>query len=315
MAASNWAREYTKRGVDVALVLGTDLDDTSVGPTPYIAPGGKLVHVDRDARVFHRNLPTRMAVVSDVSHFVRDLYDEVTIAGHRNGALRAEVRRIRAASPFDVAKPGVDDAPQIAPHRAVIDLESAVPESTRFVTDIGEHMLFALHYLTASGPDRFHIQLNLGGMGSGIAGAIGLGVADPTRPVVCICGDGGMQMSGMELLVAKQRALPIVYAVFNDGRYNMVHHGMKQIFGEGESWDAPPVDFSAWAASMGVASAIVTRPGQVDRRFLDELGLGRGPIVLDMRIDADRRIRAGGRVEALQHMSMLAEAAKRGGAK
>ncbi len=314
MAASNWAREYTKRGVDVALVLGTDLDDVSVGPTPYITARGRLIHIDRDARVFHRNLPTAMAVSADVGHFVRDLYDEVSFRGLRHGRIRDEIRTLRATSPFDVEHPGLDDAPKLAPHRAIIDLELATPERTRFVTDIGEHMLFALHYVTASGPDRFHIQLNLGGMGSGIAGAIGLGVADPETPIACICGDGGMQMSGMELLVAKERGLPIVYAVFNDGRYNMVHHGMKQIFGAGQAWDAPPVDFAAWASSMGIASAIIERPGQVDARLLASLGLGRGPIVLDMRIDADRRIRAGGRVEALQHMSMLAEAARKGGA-
>ena len=69
-------------------------------------------------------------------------------------------------------------------------------------TDIGEHMLFSLHDLTAHAPDTFQIQLNLGSMGSGIAGAIGLALADRSRPVVCICGDGGMQMLGMEALVA-----------------------------------------------------------------------------------------------------------------
>lgn len=57
LGASRWARAYTQAGVDVALVVGTDLDDCSVGSTRYVEPGGKLVHVDRDASVFHRNLP------------------------------------------------------------------------------------------------------------------------------------------------------------------------------------------------------------------------------------------------------------------
>jgi acetolactate synthase-1/2/3 large subunit len=47
-----WARKYTARGVDVAVVLGTDLDDCAVGPTPYVCEGGELIHVDLDARVF-----------------------------------------------------------------------------------------------------------------------------------------------------------------------------------------------------------------------------------------------------------------------
>src|SRR6185503_1320466 len=128
-------------------------------------------------------------------------------------------------------------------HRLLLDLESAVGPRARFVTDIGEHMLFALHYLTAQAPDLFHVQLNLGSMGSGIAGAIGLSMADRSRPVVCIAGDGGMHMAGMEALVAVRERLPILFLVFNDGRYNMVHHGMRQIFGEAEQYATPAVDF------------------------------------------------------------------------
>jgi len=166
-------------------------------------------------------------------------------------------------------------------------------------------MLFALHYLTADDPDRFHIHLRLGSMGSGIAGAVGLGVADPERPVICICGDGGMQMNGMELLVAADLGLPIVYAVFNDARYNMVHHGMRQLYGRGGSdWETPFVDFAGWASAMGVPAARVTHPGQIDAPMLERLRrIGPGPCVLDIRIDREVQLRGGGRVEALQRMS------------
>jgi acetolactate synthase-1/2/3 large subunit len=176
------------------------------------------------------------------------------------------------------------------------------------VTDIGEHMLFALHYLTASAPDAFHVQLNLGSMGSGIAGAIGLALADRTRPVVCIAGDGGMQMAGMEALVALRERLPVLFVVFNDGRYNMVHHGMRQIFGEASAYDAPRIDFSAWAAAFGMPAVVVSRPAEVDRDLLRDLLAHGGPALIDARIDASVRIRGGGRVEALQHMSMMSQA-------
>jgi acetolactate synthase-1/2/3 large subunit len=100
-----------------------------------------------------------------------------------------------------------------------------------------------------------------------------------------------------------------VYAVFNDSRYNMVHHGMKQIFGDADAYDTLPVDFSAWARAMNIPSATITRSGQITRRLLDQLQMEGGPALLDIRIDKEVRIRGGGRVEALQHMSMLADAA------
>ena len=114
-----------------------------------------------------------------------------------------------------------------------------------------------------------------------------------------------MQMSGMEILTSVKHELPVLYAVFNDSRYNMVHHGMKQIFGEADAYEAPQVDFAAWAASMGVPSQTITRGGQINAELIRRLMVQGGPAVLDIRIDRETRVKAGGRVEALRHMSML----------
>lgn len=303
MAASLWARRYTSERVDVTLVLGTDLDDSSMGPTPYTGEGGKLVHVDLNPSVFNRNLPTAMAIQADVGAFAEMAYNTASAAGLRNGKCHAAVRGVKSSTAFDVESFRDDNSAMIAPHRAIADLQAAAGGSAAFITDIGEHMLFSLHYLTIARPDQFQIQLNLGSMGSGIAGAIGMALADRSRRVVCICGDGGMQMAGMEALVAMQEKLPITFAVFNDSRYNMVHHGMKQIFGETEAWESPPVDFSAWARAFGMRSAVIETGGEMLAMHSDLFH--DGPSLLDIRIDRGQRIRGGGRVEALQHMSML----------
>ncbi len=305
LAASIWARDYTKQGVDVAVVLGTDLDDCSVGPTPYVAPGGRLVHVDRDATVFNRNLPTELGVVSDVGAFAELMYQVVLEDGLRNTRCRSKLRELRARSPFDDQSFGGEDQALITPQRAVIELERAAGPEATFITDIGEHMLFALHYLTAKDPLAFQIQLGLGSMGSGVSGAIGAAIGNPTRPVVCICGDGSMQMAGMELLVAAKEHLPVIFAVFNDARYNMVYHGYKQVFGREAKWSTDFVDFAAWARSMGVTGVRVNHPGEIRPELFERLMELGGPAVLDIRIDRDVRLAGGGRNEALQHMSML----------
>jgi acetolactate synthase-1/2/3 large subunit len=305
LAASYWARAYTGRGVDVALVLGSDLDDCSVGPTPYVAANGKLIHVDHDARVFHRNLPAHIGVVADVRAFVEALVDVVERRGLHHGNATSLVRNVREArSPFERPDYDSDDAPTLRPHRAIADLERAAGADARFVTDIGEHMLFALHYLTARGPDAFSIQLGFGSMGSGICSAIGLALGDPSRRVVCVCGDGGMQMAGMEALVAVRERLPVVFAVFNDARYNMVFHGHRFVFGREAGWDSPVVDFAAWARSMGIPAARINHPGELTGKRLDALAGGGGPVILDLRIDRDVRLTGAGRNEALQHMSV-----------
>lgn len=310
LAASWWARRYTAQGPDVALVLGTDLDDSAIGPTRPVADrmGTRLIHVDLDATVFHRNYRADLPIVADLGSFLGQLYDAVTMDGVRNPRGSVLAREVRATSPFDTTDFATDEAEVIAPHRAIADLEKAAGAGARFVSDIGEHMLFALHYLTAKGPDAFTIHLGLGSMASGIASAIGLSLADRDRRVVCVCGDGGMQMAGMELLVAARERLPVVYAVFNDARYNMVYHGMKQLYGAPAAWETPWVDFTMWAASFGVAGARIERPGEITPELLDRL-TANGPCVLDIRIDRNTRIKGAGRVESLHHMSVRPPAA------
>jgi acetolactate synthase-1/2/3 large subunit len=189
----------------------------------------------------------------------------------------------------------------------IADLQAAAGPDTTFVSDIGEHMLFALHYLTIEERQRFVIHLGLGSMASGIASSIGQALADPSRRVICICGDGGMQMAGTELLVAVKHRLPVVFAVFNDARYNMVFHGYRMTFGREEPWDAPPVDFVQFARSLGARGACIRTPGEISRELLDELTAGGSPCVLDIRHDASIRIRGDGRIEALRQMSMTAK--------
>lgn len=304
LAASQWARSYTAEGVDAAVALGTDLDDCSVGPTPYIMPGGKLVHVDLDATVFNRNLPTALGVVADVGEFARALNQQLAINGRPRAALNRAVRQIKRSSAFATPDFREDESTIITPHRAIADLERAAGPDALFASDIGEHMLFAMHYLTADGPDRFHIQLGLGSMGSGISGAIGLAIGAPGRRVVCICGDGGMQMAGAEALVALRENLPVVFAVFNDARYNMVFHGYKQVFNREAAWDTPWVDFAGWARSMGLTGIRINHPGEITPRLFEALDMKGGPAVLDIRIDREVRLAGSGRNEALQHMSM-----------
>jgi thiamine pyrophosphate-dependent acetolactate synthase large subunit-like protein len=80
---------------------------------------------------------------------------------------------------------------------------------------------------------------------------------------------------------------------------------MRQIFGVAAAYDTPPVDFSVWASAFGMPAAIISEPGQLTAEMIRSMLSRGGPALLDVRADADVRIRGGGRVEALQHMSLL----------
>jgi acetolactate synthase-1/2/3 large subunit len=107
----------------------------------------------------------------------------------------------------------------------------------------------------------------------------------------------------MEALVALRERLPVVFAVFNDGRYNMVYHGFRSTFGREAPWSAPRVDFALWAESMGMSGLRVDASEPLTPERFDRAMTKGGPIVLDICIDADIRLKGAGRVESLQRMS------------
>ncbi len=297
------ARRYTKAGPDVALVLGSDLDDLSTAGTPPIGKDGVLIHVDTDGSVFTRNFPTAIGAMHDIGSFCDAMLDVVGRKVLRKDGLQL-VSEAKEGSVYDAPDYDTDAQVPIAPHRVIADLERAAGPSATFVSDIGEHMLFCLHYLNTTAERRFVVHLGLGSMGSGISSAVGLALGDPSRRVICVCGDGGMQMAGMEILVAIKHKLPIVYAIFNDARYNMVYHGYRQICGHEAGFDTPHIDFALWARALGAKGHRIERPGEINRFLLNALLADGGPVVLDIRQNPDIRIKGDGRIEAIRHMSM-----------
>lgn len=302
IAASVWAREYTKICPDLTIVLGTDLDDVSLGNVQSIGPSTKLIHVDTNSKAFNRGFTTYFAIKQDIRVFMNELLTQ----NLEIGVCHVEkVNAAKSVSKFDVPNFQSDMSVPIAPHRILSDIQQAFPDA-RFVTDIGEHMIFCLHYLVIEKHDNFFIDLGLGSMGSGLCKAIGLAYGDRSRKVVCIVGDGCMQMVGMEIIVARKYKLPIVFVIFNDARYNIVYHGFKMLYGyEGASGETPMMDFCKFADALGIPSIRIEQPGEIDRHEIDKLQVNDLPIILDVRINKCITIKGSGRNEALQQMSVL----------
>jgi len=170
-----------------------------------------------------------------------------------------------------------------------------------FTADIGEHLLFAIHYLRAATPDQFIASVALGSMGSGIGAAIGAKLARPSRPVVAICGDYGWQMYGMDLNTCVQERLGVVFAVLNDHRMRMVEAGIDRIYGRGLPMDGPVVDFAVAARAHGAHGALVTTADEL-RRALHSRVEG-VPLVLDVRIDPEAAFPMNSRVAEISNFA------------
>lgn len=312
MAGSNWARAYiAEHSPDVVLALGTDLDDTACGQMKFPATA-TVIHIDRNPSVFGRNNHVTVAICANFSLVIRALLRNPKANGNQRLKDHIAQTQTRVAELKSRVSPCAEqqllssDAVPIVQPRAISALQTGISQHFKdvcYFSDIGEHMLFLLHYFTAVKPNSFHISLSPGAMGSGITQAIGYAIGKPNELVVCICGDGGMQMVGGELILAKMMELNILFVVMNDARYNMVYHGMKDAFGCDAQWATPQINFQLFAHSMGITSERIRDPKQLTPEFLGRFCSTKGPKLLDVLHDPSTHQKGAGRVESLMRMS------------
>lgn len=287
--------DYLSVPPDVSLVIGSGLDDlaTNGWSLPLLGTVASF-QVDRDAHALGRSLTFSHMIVGDAARVLDTvcsfLPSDVALPAQRPRRLR----RLRAEHTR------CDEVP-LKPQRVLRALASAFRDPV-WCCDIGEHLAHALHYLEVSSPDDFHDFLGFGSMGSGIGAAIGLQLARPDRQVVCICGDGGFAMMLGELLTCVEQRLGVVFAVMNDGRWNMVDHGFRTVYGAVPQGFARSVaDYATAASAMGAIGLEVSTPADLDPDKLRELTGRARAVVLDVRIDPGESLTTRTRAGSISH--------------
>jgi acetolactate synthase-1/2/3 large subunit len=187
----------------------------------------------------------------------------------------------------------------IAPSRAVVELQRALPKDARFIVDSGEHFVFATHYLKLCRPDQFIAMVGLGAMGSTIGLSIGCMLTDPRRATCVIIGDGGFTMVGLELLDSVARGLPVVVAIFNDHRLGMCELGHQKVYGRTPAFPVPALDVLSFAAAIGADGHLIRKAGEISA-LADRLRAPVRPQILDIHVDPTESLPKRDRIGALR---------------
>jgi len=272
------SQRYLESGVDVVLAIGTSLGDLATdGFSPNLQARRAFIHVDIDARQIGKSYSPTHAIVASATEFlgglVKRLGDEPT---SRLRAMPGGVERHVLASS--------SRADRIAPHDAIVELQSVLPRDTLFTVDSGEHFMFAQHYLEINLPDAFLVMTGLGSMGQSIGAAIGAQLAHPERMVAAICGDGCFAMNAFEIATAVAERLPIRVFVFNDERLGMIEHGVDTLYGRHPEYPTTPLDVCTVARGLGATALRVNSAGQITAARSTLLDAP-GPVVIDVRLD------------------------------
>lgn len=297
------AANEAARSCDVLLALGTRFDDRPTSSwipgMTYSIPPTRLIQVDLDATEIGRNYPVEVGVVGDVELVLRQLLSN--LEGHeaeaqrRHGAWTDHLARLKGDWMEFLGEHRASDAMPIRPERVVADLNASVPRDAIILADVGVHHNWLVQQLDI-GRDQLFLQAwGYAAMGFGVAGALGAQLAAPHRPVVAVCGDGGMLMTANAVATAAEYGLPVTWIVWNNFGYGSIHGQQAGFFGPGReiatrfrrngTGELVSTDFAAMARSMGADGVTVERPEHLREHIVDAVRSGR-PTLLDVRVDA-----------------------------
>ena len=258
---------------DVLLAIGARFDDRVIGnPEDFSSVPRKIIHIDIDPSSISKRVRVDVPIVGNVA----DVLDEM-IKLLENEPPKAEVadwwKEIEGWRATKCTDYAMGDA--IMPQYVIETLWKLTGGDAIVTSDVGQHQMWAAQYYKFDKPRRWINSGGAGTMGVGLPYAIGAQLANPDMPVVCITGDGSIQMCIQELSTAKQFGLPLKIILLNNGYLGMVRQWQEMFYSRRYSqtyMDSIP-DFVKLAEAYGHVGIRVERPEDVEsalkKAFID----------------------------------------------
>jgi acetolactate synthase-1/2/3 large subunit len=285
------AANYAMDEADLICAVGARFDDRITGKLSEFAPRAKFIHIDVDPAEISKNIPAHIPIVGDAKQVLAKLVLEYRALEADPGRLEEWWQRIRGWQEKHPLR--YEDTPdsEIRPQRMVEALYEATGGEAIVTSDVGQHQMWAAQYFHFGKPRRWINSGGLGTMGFGLPAAMGAKVGCPDDTVVCIAGDGSVQMNMQELATCAQEGIAIKVFIMNNGYLGMVRQ-WQELF-----WDRrySHVDMGRFPDFVKLAEAYgATGMRCEDKRTLvDDMRTAlevEGPVLVDVRVTPEENV-------------------------
>ena len=270
---------------DLVIAVGTRFSDRVALNPDSFAKRAKIIQIDIDPSELGKNVDVDLSLTGDASYILQAILPYVEKAEHK-----LWMEQIRGWQKDDY-KP-VDSDTELKPHQIIDEIcNQAGPEAV-YVTDVGQHQMWAAQYLHHTKSRGFLTSGGLGTMGFGYGAAIGAQMAlGRDARVVMLTGDGSFHMNLNEACTSVSYDLPIITVIFNNQVLGMVRQ-WQTTFYEKRYSDTDPhrkTDFVKLAEGFGAKGYRAATPAEFKAAFADAMKQ-KGPSWIDCRIGKDEKV-------------------------
>lgn len=287
---------------DLLFSIGTRFNDRITGRISGFAPKAAIIHIDIEAASISRNIKVDVPIVADAKLAILAMQERAKDCYHEEWKKK-----------IDAWEKEHKIAPQnpegLSPDKIIHEISERFQDGI-VVTDVGQHQMWTTQYLQMNGTKQLLTSGGLGTMGFGLPAAIGAKLGNPDTNVVCISGDGGMQMNIQEMATAVTCELPIIFCIFNNSYLGMVREVQHLYYDRrysstclrctrscekncvDKNKECPPYspDFVKLAESYGALGIRVFEEKDVKKAFDEAMENKKRPTIIEFIIETDELV-------------------------
>ena len=278
---------------DLILGIGVRFDDRTTNNLTKYCPNAKVIHVDVDPTSISKTVPVAIPIVGSAESILDEflsLLEDENLAKSQSDLTDwwKEIEQWKAEKCLDFDRhSGV-----IKPQQVLETIYHLTKGNAYVASDVGQHQMFAALHYPFDQPRRWINSGGLGTMGFGLPAALGVKLADPKATVVCITGDGSIQMNIQELSTAKQYDIPIVVICLNNHFLGMVKQWQDLIYSgrHSQTYMNSLPDFVKLAEAYDHVGIQIAKPEELEEKLKQAFSIKNKLVFVDINVDANEHV-------------------------
>ena len=274
---------------DCVVAIGARFDDRITGNLEKFCPSAKFIHIDIDPSQISKNVVADIPIVGQTKQVLQSLIEELKDAKLADiSKWWSQINTWRGVNSLAYKKkPGV-----IKPQTVIETLYEVTKGEAIVTSDVGQHQMWAAQYYLFDEPRRWINSGGLGTMGFGLPAAMGAKIAMPDRDVVCVTGEGSIQMMLQELSTMLQYNTPVKIVNLNNRYLGMVRQWQEFFYEKRYSMsymDALP-DFVKLSESYGHLGILVENEADLKPALVEALKQKERTVFVDIITDPSENV-------------------------
>ena len=284
---------------DLILAIGARFDDRITNTPEKFAPKAQIVHFDVDHSSVSKIIEADIAVFGQVkdslqaiNNLIKDRISELDISKFDDWHAQISEWRSQHGLNHNLYKNNSNENP-ILPQAAVQHIYQESKGKAFVTSDVGQHQMFAAQYYHFDEPRKWINSGGLGTMGFGLPSAMGVKLAYPDEEVICITGEGSIQMCIQELSTCSQYKLPIKIFNINNLALGMVKQWQDMNY-EGRhssiSYEDSLPDFKKLVESYGHVGIKITKNSELKNGIEEAFSIKDKLVFVDIYVDPNEHV-------------------------